>query len=379
MEEQNGDNDYMKLVAVRDIEKGEEVLSMPEEVGWFMENVWRMFAELEELAVALKARQEYREEVFAGYGVALAYLTWPAGKELPLAFETLPRRCESGSDLWPDVVKAFPSVAYKYDHWDDVMHAEKKYWEDMLSGLPTRLHLSFNDYRWGMCLIRTRSFLDHFMVPIADLMTHSFDHANLDWRRRPKAGLVFTAARAIQKGEELIISYGCHTKLSMLCTYGFATQGEPSCNRVHVSETLSLVVVNGDASRVNVETIIPFGTRTVMTSSHQKTPGTHELDIDAGEEVIYLAQTRSWAEVDVPRTGQRGWVPREHMRIRGNAFQFLEPELLLVSLRAGLGAYPPLADDDINAEVKKVREANMQLIQRAIQEVTTTIAKSGEL
>lgn len=360
----------MRLVASRNIEKGEVVLTVPKDVLWFVDSSIALFPPLG----ALKGIAD--EEYVAALGVALVYQLHEGS--LPLAFQVLPHTCVSGFDLFTDVQRAFPPLAFARDYWPNVMDdSEKRIWERLMHLLPVELRVvSYNDFQWGICIIRTRCYLHHFLGPIADLIGHSLDLENTLWDYRNDTGLIYTAKRPILHGEEIWASYSCHSKLTMLFSYGFAAEGENHCNRVHIDADLSLIPMSD--SFVKIETAPHHGRplRATMSSAHSKTPGTFEIDIEAGEEVLFLMRSdNGWAEVSVPRTDERGWVPLHHLQLAQLPLD--EQALLLKPLQAGLQAYPPIPAN-LNPEVRKVLDANKEVIQRAITQLGSHIRKQGD-
>jgi hypothetical protein len=358
-------NYSMGVHATRDFDKGEVVLRIPERVMWKKDRAEQLYPGLKAWTLELKA--QVGNEAYVGYSVALVYLRHVG--ELPLALEVVPKTCISGSDLRDDVARAFPSHDIPRSEFAGVTQERDRY-SALVEVLPEDLHISYEDFLWGVCTLRSRCYLDYRLIPIADLIGHDFALENVLWNIED-GDIVYRAKNHVQKGDELWTTYGCHTKLTTLFVYGFATPAtEDECNKVNLDGgfTLSFDKESSkpvfDSYKRRDDGYMPGK----MTGRHRITPGTNEIDVEAGEIVtIHQTSPNSWAEVTSEATGKRGWVPlslveREHIPVPKTTKEGIQV------LRRTLDMYPA-EPENLNAEVRKVRDANMKMIRDLLGEL----------
>lgn len=360
--------DYFYLVAARDLEAGDVVLSVPTRFHWKLD-----YDQFPGLLVAVRSLpHKDMDSLATAYGVALAYLAYlqdETGKQqLPLALHGLPRTCVGRHDLAPDVIRAFPMNAYQYDGWGWENETEKL-WHQLHDALPPSLRIvSLNDFMWALCVMDSRAFLDNFLAPVADMVAHSWDLENVHWVGSQERGLVFTAKRPLRQGDQIWMTYGCTTKLSMLLRYGFSPDGEEACNRVYVHQHLVLRLVD-EQVEFDVSGLVR-GSRIRVGHKHVKTPNTHEITVDAGEIVEFIDRNihGDWAEV-AASAGRIGWVPFSALLETFVPSEIPPPDELLSQLEAALRTYPPTATTHLHPQVRKARDANVHVIERAIEQL----------
>jgi hypothetical protein len=103
------------------------------------------------------------------------------------------------------------------------------------SGLPEDMKCTREEYAWAKCVVTTRVHSVRFgesqpqsvaMVPLADLPNHA-DDANVQWNTESTTGFVYSAARKLDAGEALTISYGRRSNSMLFYVYGFCLNDNP--------------------------------------------------------------------------------------------------------------------------------------------------------
>jgi len=98
--------------------------------------------------------------------------------------------------------------------------------------------LTFEDFKWGSCIKRTRSFgtgskfdgIEFALVPVADLLNHS-EEPNVSWRFDASTYMwTYRTKKELLKEGELSIHYGTtyRNNLEQLVTYGFIIPENPA-------------------------------------------------------------------------------------------------------------------------------------------------------
>lgn len=109
----------------------------------------------------------------------------------------------------------------------------------------------FPDYLWGVCIARTRAFAHadpqfgpFNLIAMGDLFNHDIG-ANIGYQASGDGlQMHYYAYRDIGAGEELLVSYGCHSRLDLLRTYGFYTDKSqsPACDSVFVNRSWEVFI-----------------------------------------------------------------------------------------------------------------------------------------
>ena len=170
------------------------------------------------------------------------------------ALAMLPRQCSDGGDFRAELAAHMPAGSWELElEW---FAEEPSRYLQLKKKLEPAMHLDYNLVRWGICIVRSRSFeppvqVRHrlgnlCLVALGDLGNHDRNRKNIDYLMTPDdMAWSFHAVRDIAVGEELFYSYGCKTSLDMLRTYGFIPENQDRCNWVYVKNlTLQIVQDN---------------------------------------------------------------------------------------------------------------------------------------
>lgn len=104
----------------------------------------------------------------------------------------------------------------------------------MRSCLPEEKAFTREEYAWARCAVLSRVHAvttsgksGSALIPLADMLNHSAD-ANVNWQPESPMGFIYTAARNIEAGEPLTISYGNECNGIWFSTYGFCLESNPN-------------------------------------------------------------------------------------------------------------------------------------------------------
>jgi hypothetical protein len=106
-------------------------------------------------------------------------------------------------------------------------------YDQMRSCLPESKMYSLEEYAWARCVVAGRVHSatisgkpDADLIPLADMLHHS-TRPNVSWQAECSMGMIYTAARDIESGEPLTISYGTACNGYWFSTYGFCLENNP--------------------------------------------------------------------------------------------------------------------------------------------------------
>jgi hypothetical protein len=106
-------------------------------------------------------------------------------------------------------------------------------YDQMRSCLPESKMYSLEEYAWARCVVAGRVHSatisgkpDAALIPLADMLHHS-TRPNVSWQAECSMGMISTAARDIESGEPLTISYGTACNGYWFLTYGFCLENNP--------------------------------------------------------------------------------------------------------------------------------------------------------
>ena len=276
--------DGFGIFAKREIKKGEILFQFPVEACITKLDLLTQYPEFERIDREL-------EEGLMAYYVASLYFkqSKEVVNENPFLY-ALPSkdRCINGNTLAADIEKSFDSSFYSV--WDDYFARDALKFRYINYTLGSRASLREDEYLWGICVIRSRSFSpdiekygNYNHLPIVDLLNHSHEKENVGYRVQ-KENWVFYALTDIGEHEELLIEYGCKPKMEMLYLYGFVPEATP--------ERCDFVMLNRDSLQIR-------GNKVHWNGSGDNVPDDMDLRLD--KELRKLKERRQTAGLRVAR------------------------------------------------------------------------------
>lgn len=220
---------YRTVFATRDFAEDERVMVIPR--GLFFELDHAQASPVGQAIAAIGCELSTDRTAFA---VALvAELRDPASRLAPF-LAVLPRRL-AGFPVFHGSAALAPIAGSPVISGAVWAHRTMRADFEQLAGpLAPVLTLTLAELAWARCAMSSRTFsvtidgvTGSALVPIADCCDHG--SANVTWHYDDRAGgLVFTAGRALARGEELRNSYGIKSNARMLVNYGFCVADNPA-------------------------------------------------------------------------------------------------------------------------------------------------------
>ena len=135
--------------------------------------------------------------------------------------QSLPEVMHVPTDFPWDVLQQIEYLPV-YEEISTYQHLVSQGYEQLQVAMPAET--SLEQWGWANAICHSRTFkLDtrRAMLPLADLINHSFDLQNVDWRRGTQEQVEIVALRNIAKHEQLYFSYGEKGSDHYFVFYGF--------------------------------------------------------------------------------------------------------------------------------------------------------------
>jgi histone-lysine N-methyltransferase SETD3 len=144
--------------------------------------------------------------------------------------DTLPQRFPEHPYLFEESELEYLNGCYELRKLRDVRRLLHSEYDKTISALPGHRTFTREEYRWARCVIASRAFITEIsgqrvssLVPLADMLDHSASN-NVRWRSEATHGFLYIAARDIEAGETLTISYGAVGNSRLFVVYGFCLE-----------------------------------------------------------------------------------------------------------------------------------------------------------
>ncbi|KAL3691902.1 hypothetical protein R1sor_005553 [Riccia sorocarpa] len=209
------------VVALRDIEQGETLSSLPMTVGLYNNDsvsdnsapdAWDSAA-----ARLLREKAKGSESDWAPYIAILPdYLPTPVHLDSQ----------ELGEVQWWPVMR-------------ELIQVRKAIKESYAQFSSSQLALAdFNEFKWAVTMVHSRAFTlpvkpdeqyeQYVLMPFMDMINHHYQY-KADWMSQPvwDGKLEIVAKRTVKKGEELFASFGPRTNDNLFLYYGFVLRDNP--------------------------------------------------------------------------------------------------------------------------------------------------------